>query len=189
MLEDFLNPEILRPKLIVASIYITAFELLKSTIVERIRSFYTLGGLDNDDPDYKSKVLSRNRSPVYASLEWLKESEAIDDADTALFEKVKKCRNDFAHEIANVLMGELPAELPVRFAEMIALLTKIEKWWIINVDIATDPQFDGEHIDEAGIVPGPIMALQLMMDIALGSEDDSRKHLDEFRKLTGRAKK
>ena len=44
MLEDFLNPEILRPKLIVASIYITAFELLKSTIVERIRSFYTLAG-------------------------------------------------------------------------------------------------------------------------------------------------
>ncbi len=42
-------------------------------------------------------------------------------------------------------MGELPAELPVRFAEMIALLTKIEKWWIINVDIATDPQFEGGH--------------------------------------------
>jgi hypothetical protein len=63
MLEDFFNPEILRPKLIVASIYITAFELLKSTIVERIRSFYTLGGLDKDDPEYKSKVLTRNRSP------------------------------------------------------------------------------------------------------------------------------
>jgi hypothetical protein len=73
---------------------------------------------------------------VYASLEWLKESQVIDDADTAVFEKVKQCRNDFAHEIATVLMGELPA----RFAEMMALLNKIEKWWIINVDIATDPQ-------------------------------------------------
>jgi hypothetical protein len=50
------------------------------------------------------------------------------------------------------------------------------------------PQFDGEHIDEGGIIPGPMMALQLMMDIALGSEEDSRKHLDEFRKLTGHAK-
>jgi hypothetical protein len=36
---------------------------------------------------------------------------------------------------------------------MIALLNKIEKWWIINVDIATDPQFDGEHIDEGGSFP------------------------------------
>ena len=33
------------------------------------------------------------------------------------------------------------------------------------MDIATDPQFDGEHIDERGIIPGPIMPHQLMMDI------------------------
>ncbi len=31
--------------------------------------------------------------------------------------------------------------------------------------------------DEAGIIPGPIMALQLMMDIALGSEEDSQNIL------------
>ena len=29
------------------------------------------------------------------------------------------------------------------------------------MDIATDPQFDGEHIDEGGVIPGPIMALQV----------------------------
>jgi hypothetical protein len=56
-------------------------------------------------------------------------------------------------------------------------LNKIEKWWIINVDIATDPQFDGEHIDERGIIPGPIMPHQLMMDIALGSEEDTKTSL------------
>lgn len=184
MLEDFLNPEIVRPKLIVASIFIAAFEVLKSTIVERLKSFYTLGGSCSEDrPKYKSEVLSRSRSPVYASLDWLKESHAIDENDVATFERVKKCRNDFAHAIAEMLMGGFPPDFAVRFSEMITLLDKIEKWWIVNVDMSTDPQFDGEQVDESNIIPGPIMALRVLMDVALGSEEDARKHLDEFRRL------
>lgn len=41
--ENFLNPEVLRPNLIMASLYIAAFEMLKDTIVERIRDFYITG--------------------------------------------------------------------------------------------------------------------------------------------------
>jgi hypothetical protein len=67
---------------------------------------------------------------------------------------------------------------------MIAILDKIEKWWIVNVDIATDPKFDSERVEESNIIPGPIMALRVLMDVALGSEEDARKHLDEFRRLT-----
>lgn len=37
--EDFLNPDVLRPKLISASIYLAAFELLKDAIIERIEDF------------------------------------------------------------------------------------------------------------------------------------------------------
>jgi len=188
--EHFLNPEVLRPNLIIASLYIAAFELLKSTIVDRIRSFYFIGFDQNGlriDPEYQTEVLSRNRSPVYASLEWLKESHAIDDNDIVVFERVKKCRNDFAHAIAGMLMNGLPSDLPARFSEMVSLLDKIERWWIVNVEIATDPQFDGQEIDEQGIIPGPVIGLRLMMDIALGSDEESRKYLDEFMRRTGRA--
>ena len=38
--EEFLNPEILRPRLSQAAIIIIAFELLKATIVDRIRGFF-----------------------------------------------------------------------------------------------------------------------------------------------------
>lgn len=81
-------------------------------------------------------------------------------------------------------MGGLPSDLPARFSEMVSLLDKIERWWIVNVEITTDPQFDGQEIDEEGIIPGPIIGLRLMMDIALGSEEDSRKYLDEFMRRT-----
>jgi hypothetical protein len=74
--ETFLNPATLRPNLIAASVYITAFELLKTAIVDRIKTLYTHGFDQNGghiDPEYGSEVLSKNRSHVYASLEWLKE--------------------------------------------------------------------------------------------------------------------
>ena len=37
---DFLNPQVTRARLVVASIYIVAFEALKDSIVGRIRDFY-----------------------------------------------------------------------------------------------------------------------------------------------------
>lgn len=62
--------QFVRPKLIIASIYVAAFEVLKSAIVERLKSFYTLGGLYSEDrPKYQSEVLSKSRTPVYASLD------------------------------------------------------------------------------------------------------------------------
>jgi hypothetical protein len=37
----------------------------------------------------------------------------------------------------------------------------------------TNEDFDGEEIDEAGITPGPIMTVKMMLDIALGSKAEA----------------
>jgi hypothetical protein len=186
--EEFLNPEVTRPRLIAASIYIAGFESLKDSIVDRIRTFFWTG-FDREtgnkiDPEYKTDVLARNGSPIYASLDWLKEQGAIDDADIATFERVKRCRNTLAHELLSLVSSSgLPDDYAQCFAEMVALLRKIEVWWIVNVEIPTNPDFEGsEQIDEDGIMPGPIMGMRLLMDIALGDEKEARFYLDEFRK-------
>jgi len=181
MLEDLFNPYVLRPNLIKASVYIAAFEVLKSTIVQRIKSFYTLGPRI-DQPKYESEVLSKDpkgkKRHVHASLAWLKESEAIDDDDIIIYERVKELRDKLAHQMAPLMIDGLPADLPTRFLEMIRLLDKIGKWWIVNVDST-------EQVDESSVMPGPIFGLQLMFQTAFGSEEDSRKFLEDFRKLTG----
>lgn len=41
--ERFLNPETLRSNLIVASIFLAAYEILRQSIIERIRDFYIKG--------------------------------------------------------------------------------------------------------------------------------------------------
>jgi len=181
--ERFLNPEILRTNLIVASLFITAFEMLKDSIIGRIRDFFTGGFHENGwivNDNYKTKVLSLNKSPLYASLEWLKGMNVIDDEDIEEFNKIKNCRNEIAHEIANFISkGPKIDPLPL-FSKMIDLLHKIEKWWILNVEIPTNPDFDGQGIDEDGIVPGQIMTLRLLADIALGSEEESKLYYNNF---------
>lgn len=183
--ERFLTPSILRSKMIIASVYIAAFEILKNSIVERLRDFFSMGweeGEDIIDPKYQSEVLSRNRSPVYASLQWLEDREAIDETDIATFEKVKVVRNRLAHEISELLAKGLPPELPECLSGIISLLGKVEKWWIVNVDIPTNPDFDGVDIDENEIIPGPIAGLKMMTDIALGTDEEAEYYIKEFKK-------
>ena len=47
--EDFLNPDVVRPVLISASIYIAGFEALKDAIIGRIRDFFSYGFDESGD--------------------------------------------------------------------------------------------------------------------------------------------
>lgn len=76
----------------------------------------------------------------------------------------------------------LPPNFEQCFKEMVDLLRKIELWWIVGVEIPCNPEFDKQDIDVDSIVPGKIMALQLLYDIALGSEGKSKYYYDEMKK-------
>jgi len=99
--------------------------MLKDSIIGRIRESFTDGFNENGwivNENYKTKVLSLNKSPLYASLEWLKGMNVIVDEDIEEFNKIKNCRNEIAHEIANFISkGSKIDPLPL-FSKMIDLL-------------------------------------------------------------------
>ena len=66
---------------------------------------------------------------------------------------------------------------------MVALLRKIEVWWIVNVELETDPDWADKEVDESGIVPGPVMMLQVMMDIALGDDEQAEFYIELYPKV------
>ena len=185
--EQLLTPAVMQERLISASLYVTAFELLKESIVGRLRSFYMVGfdlAEDVIDEKYESSVLSRNKSPLYASLDWLIENGVIDKSDLESFERIKITRNSLAHELPSLVMGGADIKHIERFQELVTLLRKIEVWWVVNLEVPTNPDFDGKEIDEEGIVPGPLLMIQIMLDVVSGNET----LLNHYRGANGVAK-
>jgi hypothetical protein len=181
--ENFLNPEILRSNLIVASVFLSAFEILKDCILERPKEMYTTGFNENGfivNKDYNSKVLSLKKSPVYASLEWLKNHNAINQKDIEIFTEIKNCRNELAHEIPNFITEGIKNDPTPNFKLIIDLLGKIERWWVYNVEFPTNPDLDNVEVDEKEIIPGRLITIQMLTNIALGSDEESNSYYKEF---------
>ena len=175
--EQLLTPAVMQEKLISASLYITAFELLRQSIVGRIRDFYNIESIGLEpgtyqlSEEYRSEVLARNKSTLYASLDWLTEHGAIDLGDLEAFDRIKSIRNKLAHELPSVVMGAVDFDHVEIFQDLITVLRKIEVWWVVSIEIPTNPDFDGQEIDEAGIVPGPVLMLQMMTEVLSGNEE------------------
>jgi len=179
--EELLNPEITRERLISSSLFITAFEFLKQSICDRIKDFYCFGFDESGgllEPKYQTEVLARNRSPVYASLSWLQENGAIEQSDIDTFERIKAARNQLAHNLYELVAGNFPSGHVELFTELVELIRKIEVWWLVNVEIPTNPDYDGQEIREDAIIPGPVIMLQLMLEVASGNE----QFLQHFRR-------
>lgn len=179
--ERFLDPKIVKPSLFLATMYITTFEILKNSIVDRIKDFYSVSWSaegSTQSPEYHKNVLLRNMSAVYASLDWLHEQQAISDEDLKTFELLKKTRNLIAHQLFEVVTGQVESDHKDQFLVLVKLLRKIEVWWVINVEIAINPDYSDTEIDEDGIVPGAILSLQMLLEVASGNT----QLLDAWRK-------
>jgi len=189
--EEFLNPDRMRTNLIKASIYIAAYESLKDAIISRVKEMYWTGWNKDEgdivDPKYDFEVLSLNKSVLYASFEWLRKNGAVTFADLSVLDRVKTCRNHLAHRLLFFLSKEgMPPNFEICFGEMVELLEKIEKWWIINIELPLNPDMSSSEADINGIIPGRVIVIQLMCDIALGSEKNSKFYYEEFKKLSKR---
>lgn len=180
--EIFLDPEIMRLKLVSISMFLTAFELLKLSIIGRIKTFYT-DFPNGIAPEYKTEVLSLNKSPMYASLQWLQKEGAITSTDLECFESIKKARNFVAHEILNIVSGTTEPDFLNIFSNTTSLLRKIEVWWIVNFEIPINPDFDNIECNEEDIIPSPTILLKILIDIALGNEEISGSFLKQFEYL------
>lgn len=127
--EKFLEPAVMQDLLISSSLFIAAFESLKGSIVDRVKQFYQTGfgiGGETLDPEYSTEVASRNPSPLYASLDWLKELDAISQQDIDAFDQVKICRNKLAHSLLSMIAEDSMPDLQGSFETLVSLLRKIE---------------------------------------------------------------
>jgi hypothetical protein len=190
-----LMPQVLRINMLSAVIFIISYELLKDSIVDNLREFFWKGindGKEIIDERYDNEVLTLDKNQLYASIKWLKGRDIISEEDIMVFNKIKALRNDFAHKLPKYLEEGMPEEMPDLFSKLISLINKIERWWIINFDLEIGPHYEVkngkyeeiniEDFDLEKIMPGKIAILKLIIDIALGTDDEAEYFLNEFKK-------
>lgn len=182
----FLDPQNLKENLIFSSLYIASFEAFKDYVVENVKFFFNNGFSDGKftfSNEYRTDVQSLDKSLLKASLIWLKNMNAIDNIDIDIYDDLRQYRNKLSHELMNLLFEGLSEELPAKIAHLIALRVKIEKWWILNIDIPTNPDYDSSpEIKEEDITTGSQMFNQIIFDMLSGDEKRASYYQNEFKK-------
>lgn len=182
---DFLKPDNLKSSLIFCSLYIAFFESFKDYIIEEVKGFYTIEYNKNGnfiDPEYKENVLNRNKSELYACLYWLEEINAVSCDDLAIFDGLKKYRNKLSHEMLDFVFSGDKDELERKLVSLFELRIKIEKWWILNIDISIDPDFSDKVVEEKDVISSSQILYKIIIDILTGNEDESNYYYNEFMK-------
>jgi len=180
--ENLLNPEILKERLINISMYIIIYEMLKNSIINRIKDFYIMciSGVEDIEGlrEYKNCVLSKDKNHLYASIYWLQEHEVINEQDIKNIEVLKGYRNHLAHGMDTIVFSGEIEGLSSNFILAYQLINKIENWWIINFEMDLNPLFEEikqEDIDFDGIQSGKKIMIDMVLSVLAGNGELLKK--------------
>lgn len=187
-----LDPLSTRENLTKISVLITAFEFLKESIVENIRDLYLEDlnkSLDKNQiysDDYRMEVLSldKNKNIFSASVKWLVRNEVIDVDDSKKIYELREYRNRLTHESIKFLTDS-SLEIDVSILEDIYNLLKIiDQWWILEVDMPTNPDFSRVHDlnNITDVFSMRMIVLQLLEDIVSDNKKSTELYYN-FREL------
>ena len=93
--------------LILCSLYLAAYELLKSSVIDHLKNFFSDCSQDGKrqlGQDYGKHVSVLNpKDSFHASCLWFKQNGALNDDDLAELERIRKHRNAIAHELPSFI--------------------------------------------------------------------------------------
>ena len=166
----FLNPDAIKSNLILSALYLAAYELLKDAIIDNIRDFFSFeyrNGKAIPDRQYEDEVIRVHKDLLYASCLWLSHNDVITESEVEEIKNIRRHRNQVAHELPK-LLSDADLNLNTRyFLRIRELLEKIEVWWVKNVEIPVNSDFDGVDVNEKDIRPGRVIALDYVISVAL----------------------
>jgi hypothetical protein len=171
-LEKVLNPERVKINLLLSSLYLSAFEILKISIIEGTKDVFvyaqeitdeqvqelktTLGEdtvlrmqeqfvsqVEEYEKEVGTKFDTRDQQGLILSCRWLQRMSALDENEVDEIKQIRDHRNKIAHELPHLLVSE-GIEVDVNLLQRIReLLRKIDTFWA-----RSDLLFDLETLDE-----------------------------------------
>lgn len=185
--KNILDRDILKGSINIIALYITVYELLEDTIITRPKDFHTVLEFDERArQQYQQEVLAlydqesfpklnTNNMALKASLLWFKKSGAIDDDDIQVFVESRKLRNQVTHKMLDTIVDG-GGKIVEQFARLYSLFCKIERWWVVEVEVPITCEIPADEIDVNGVMSGNMVVLQIIIDIL---SNDSNIHFKE----------
>ena len=186
--EKFLNPQSLKQNLISASVFLVAYEMLKQALIDQLRGFFTVSMAANGeweiDEDYRQKVLSLDKKEMIACAKWFRDSGALNDDDLLIIKELADHRNIIAHELPAIIGSQKEVSL-IHLRCIYAITSKIDNWWIREIEIPTNPDFDHRTFSEeelSNCCSMRMMIMSLLIEIANGDDTKLSSIYEMWRK-------
>ncbi len=162
------------------------FEMLKDEIVERTKSFLS----DDFKIDEKGELITipsekyleriKNKSEFRACRDFHLEIGAITKDEDELLDKIIEERNRAAHEGMHILLNDKAKEIDFELVfKAVGLYNKIDNWWIVNFELAIDPDAIPPDVDreeaEAGAAGFPAILMSMLIRKLFGLPDSGNE--------------
>jgi hypothetical protein len=169
-IEKITTPDTLKRNLINASLILTAFELMKTSIIDQVRDFFTSGEDEHRrEIDKIRKELPKefHNHPLIVYAHWFREQEALNKADIDNVVRIWQYRNKLAHELIAFLVDS-DFEVDVKYLyEIRDLVGKVDVWWLREVEIPVNPDFDQVEVKDSDIQSGRMIIINHLLSVAL----------------------
>ncbi|HXA04639.1 MAG TPA: hypothetical protein VNY30_07365 [Bryobacteraceae bacterium] len=168
-MKRLLSREVLKENLCKAALYLIGYEMLTESIIRRPEGFFTMGGAEAQTR-YKTKVLSLDRDKLIASCKWFEKSGVLTAEEIEEIRAIRKHRTDIAHEMPNVILNADQQVDELKLASMYRLISKIDRWWLMEIEIPCDEAFDGQEIDPSDVKSGKMEFFKLLIASVYGHD-------------------
>lgn len=189
--KNLFDRDILKESVNIIALYITMYELLEDTLISRPKDFFTV--LEYDErakQQYEEHVLSlydksacpgiaTKNKELIASLLWFKQMKAIDDEDIQVFANLRTTRNEVTHKMLQAI-ADGGGKYLMQLMELYKLFCKIERWWILEIEIPIGEEFPSDcEIKEEDVMSGNMIILNAMIDILANDSNANYKEVCE----------
>ncbi len=163
----------------IGALFLIIYENLKELITDKVKSFFTneweiVDGELVGKPDSKFGEIVRGKSVFRACRDFHLELGAITIEDDELISRFSKYRGEVAHELYAFLLDDKKTGLDIELLfEANRLATKIDRWWILEFEMAIDSEFITEKIDEDQVISGRQLFIDQLIRVALKDVLDS----------------
>lgn len=163
-----LQPARVRSTLAFAGLFQLTHEMLKSMVLDDVRSFFgyvSVGGdsvwlPDSGKVEYQRHVLDLHSNRFTASLLWLQDMDALDADQAARLDDIYDHRHDLTHELAKYLVDpSLEPDFDL-FIEALKTLKTLSRFWT-EVEAGYGTFEDFLDLDLNDVINGRIMLMDL----------------------------